>query len=134
MRRYRHAGKRRNMVLGPYPALSLKDARDKSRDVDKLLAAGKDPALVRDEAKLRETLIVRLSADNWLTVHHVDWKVKGGRRKSETQFKQLIASVCAPLLPIADITYGHVQRSPSLPNSEETDKLCGCESAQETLS
>lgn len=40
---YRYAGKQRDMAFGPYPDVSLLEARDKRRDARKLLRDGKDP-------------------------------------------------------------------------------------------
>jgi integrase len=41
---YRHAGHQRQLALGPYPELSLADARDKRTEAKKLLRDGFDPA------------------------------------------------------------------------------------------
>ncbi|HVK80195.1 MAG TPA: Arm DNA-binding domain-containing protein, partial [Verrucomicrobiae bacterium] len=40
---YRHAGKQRDLAFGPYPAVSLLEAREKRHDAKKLLRDGKDP-------------------------------------------------------------------------------------------
>lgn len=39
----RYTGKIGNMTLGPFPALSLKNAREKRRELEALIANGKDP-------------------------------------------------------------------------------------------
>jgi integrase len=41
-------GKRREMGLGPYPAVSLKVARDKANDCRRIIAEGRDPITDRD--------------------------------------------------------------------------------------
>jgi len=43
--RYRFGGKANMMSLGPYPAVSLKDAREKRDEIKKQLAAGINPSL-----------------------------------------------------------------------------------------
>ncbi len=44
-------GKRRRMVLGAYPALSLKDARNKARKLQTSVVDGKDPSEELQAAK-----------------------------------------------------------------------------------
>lgn len=41
---YRHGGRLRRMTLGPYPAVSLADARELAKAAFHLVAAGRDPA------------------------------------------------------------------------------------------
>ncbi len=41
---YRYAGTQKQLALGPYPAVSLAEAREKRNDAQKLLRDGKDPA------------------------------------------------------------------------------------------
>jgi integrase len=50
--RYRFAGRENMLALGPYPAVSLADARAKRDDARKLLAAGTDPSAHRKESKV----------------------------------------------------------------------------------
>jgi hypothetical protein len=51
--RYRFAGKRKNMSFGIFPAVTLKMAREKRHDAEKLLDQRQDPVVVR-EAKREE--------------------------------------------------------------------------------
>lgn len=46
---YRYAGKQKMLALGPYPAVSLADAREQRNDAQKLLRAGSDPAAERKQ-------------------------------------------------------------------------------------
>lgn len=43
--KYRFAGKERRLIFGGYPALSLKEARDRKADARKLLGEGRDPGI-----------------------------------------------------------------------------------------
>lgn len=45
--RYRHDGKERQLVFGPYPDLSLADAREERDRARKLLREGRDPSIER---------------------------------------------------------------------------------------
>jgi len=68
--RYRFGGKRKNMSFGVFPAVSLKMARDKRHDAEKLLDQQQDPAVVREaqrqeEQKTEHTF--RTVGRQWLT-------------------------------------------------------------------
>lgn len=52
---YRHAGRVRRLTLGPYPALSLADARTMAKDKLHLVACGRDPAAEKQAARRAET-------------------------------------------------------------------------------
>lgn len=49
---YRFAGKQKTLALGPYPAVSLREARDKREEAKRLLRDGIDPSAQRREARL----------------------------------------------------------------------------------
>ncbi len=49
--RYRHDGKQKSLSLGAYPAIGLKEARDRRADAAKLLAVGVDPSAARTAEK-----------------------------------------------------------------------------------
>lgn len=54
--RYRYAGKANMMSLGPFPVVSLKDARAGRDDIKKQLAAGIDPSLRKKLARISASL------------------------------------------------------------------------------
>ena len=58
--RYRFAGKPRELALGPYPEVSLKEARQRRDEARARLRDGVDPGVERKRAKL----IAELSAAN----------------------------------------------------------------------
>jgi hypothetical protein len=68
--RYRFGGKRKNMSFGVFPAVTLKMAREKRHDAEKLLDQRQDPAVVREakrqeEQKTKHTF--RAVGQEWLT-------------------------------------------------------------------
>ncbi|MCC6716802.1 MAG: DUF4102 domain-containing protein [Acetobacteraceae bacterium] len=69
--RYRHAGRQREKVLGRYPELTLKDAREQARKDRALLQQGSDPAaLKREEALLaQQARDVEHLGEIWLQRH-----------------------------------------------------------------
>jgi hypothetical protein len=60
--KYRFAGKKRRLVLGAYPAMGLREARDGKADARKLLCEGRDP---RIEAVKVRTLRAVASANTF---------------------------------------------------------------------
>src|SRR5437588_7672399 len=68
--RYRFGGKRKNLSFGVFPAVTLKMAREKRHDAEKLLDQRQDPAVVREakrqeEQKTKHTF--RVVGQEWLT-------------------------------------------------------------------
>ncbi|QNA87042.1 tyrosine-type recombinase/integrase [Sphingomonas sp. So64.6b] len=50
--RYRYAGRPKTLHIGPWPAKSLADAREKCREARKAIAAGLDPVLEKKRARI----------------------------------------------------------------------------------
>ncbi|MEM9739130.1 MAG: integrase arm-type DNA-binding domain-containing protein [Pseudomonadota bacterium] len=103
--RYRRAGRRRDMGLGPWPTVSLKDARIMAQEASALLMTGADPILKRN-AKLTDE-----AAKRWTFGAYADDYVASleGSYKSEKHFKQWKRSVeelAASLrsIPLAEVT------------------------------
>ena len=68
--RYRFGGMRKNISFGVFPAVTLKMAREKRHDAEKLLDQRQDPAVVREakhqeEQKTKHTF--RVVGQEWLT-------------------------------------------------------------------
>ncbi len=49
---YRHGGKQKTLALGPYPSVSLREARDRREEAKRLLRDGIDPSAQRREERL----------------------------------------------------------------------------------
>jgi len=67
---YRHAGKRRTLALGIYPAVTLAQARERRDQARKLLAEGVDPGQAKKEAK---AAAVALTDNNFEAVARAWW-------------------------------------------------------------
>lgn len=65
--RYRHAGRRRRMKIGTFPALSLGKARERARKELAQAELGKDPAAVKAEGRTAPTF--RKLAEKYLELH-----------------------------------------------------------------
>jgi len=59
--RYRFGGIARTLHIGPWPTVSLADAREKCREARKLIVAGQDPVLEKKRAKVTAKFAVATS-------------------------------------------------------------------------
>jgi integrase len=77
-------GRRREMGLGPYPAVSLADARGKADDCRRIVAAGGDPIGVRDQEQPKTfgecaDAFIASMAGGWRNDKHVaQWRMTLG--------------------------------------------------------
>jgi len=76
--KYHYGDKEKLLSFGLYPAVSLRDARDKRDAARRLLEEGKDPAIAKAEARrpavVLDTQSVRFFAEGWLTVRASQWE------------------------------------------------------------
>jgi hypothetical protein len=74
---YRFLGKHKLLVIGPYPAISLKEARERREAAKKLLVDNIDPSTAKQEAKAAAAMAVKNSfesiAREWLERYSGDW-------------------------------------------------------------
>lgn len=77
--RYRYGinGKREKLTIGPYPTISLEEARDKRREAERLVLEGKSPAAEKKQrianaidAEERDFKTVKLLTNKWIDVCH----------------------------------------------------------------
>lgn len=75
--RYRFGGKEKLLALGKYPAVSLKDARDRCNEARKLLAGGTDPSHQRSVNRHAKTIAAadtfETIAREWFEKHSPGW-------------------------------------------------------------
>jgi len=82
--KYRFAGKERRLVLGRYPDIGLKEARDRKADARRLLSDGRDPGIEAAKAKVERAVAAAntfealaggwydLQKDRWTPIHAKD--------------------------------------------------------------
>lgn len=74
---YRFLGKQKLLVIGPYPAISLKEARERREAAKKLLVDNIDPSTAKQEAKAVAASAAKNSfqtiALEWLEKYSVNW-------------------------------------------------------------
>ena len=109
---YRFAGKQKDLPFGPYPEVSLLEAREKRYEARKVLRDGRDPGAVKrieeeTAARLKETTFEAFAA------LYLDRQARAGRSAPTLKkAKWIVEDLAAELRPmqIADITPRDVLR------------------------
>ena len=74
---YRFMGKQKLLVIGPYPTISLKEARERREEAKKLLLDNIDPSSAKQEAKViaanAAKNLFQIIAMEWLDKYSVKW-------------------------------------------------------------
>lgn len=114
--RYKLDGKSREMGLGPYPAVSLAEARQGTAEQRKILVAGADPLAARDTARENKREAERRAqarripfetlAGDYQRAHGAGWSEKW--RKGWLRKLELYAFPVIGQMPAADIQTEHV--------------------------
>ena len=95
--KYRFAGKEKQIAFGPYPEVSLREARDRRDEARQILRAGRDPGAERKAAAQKLTTPIaaertfRVIAERWHAIHSPRWK--------ERHAHDVIASLEARVFP-----------------------------------
>ncbi|MEW5698336.1 tyrosine-type recombinase/integrase [Pseudomonas synxantha] len=115
--RFQLAGKRREMGLGTYPAVGLKEARQNSSDKRRLLRDGIDPLQARDDERtaqqaaehhrIRKSVTFQDVSNDYIEAHRAGWK----NVKHAQQWTNTLATYAAPIigeLATSQITTEHL--------------------------
>ncbi|MEB0059256.1 integrase arm-type DNA-binding domain-containing protein [Variovorax sp. LG9.2] len=111
--RYPVAGKRREMGLGGYPAVTLADARQRAREERQKLDSGVDPILARREAKsaMRAKSATEKTfqqvAEAYIEAHGEGWRNAKHRQQWTNTLKTFAYPVLGSLL-VRDVSREHV--------------------------
>ncbi|MFL1552921.1 tyrosine-type recombinase/integrase [Pseudomonas sp. D47] len=110
--RFQLSGKRREMGLGTYPAIGLKEARQNSSDKRRLLRDGIDPLQARDEVRAAQVAAEQQRKNKSITfqdvsvdyieAHRAGWK----NVKHAQQWTNTLATYAAPV--IGDLTTSQI--------------------------
>lgn len=99
--RYKHEGTPKAITLGPWPTLSLSDARKRASDQRKLLVDKKDPLKVRDDQKA-DSITFDKCAELYIEGKRGEWK----NAKHATQWENTLRKYASPVfrnLPVKAI-------------------------------
>ena len=108
--KYRHGGKEKRLAFGVYPAVSLKDARDRAADAFKQIQAGDDPGELRKAAKVKATQ----ETVNTLEAVAADWMKHQAARWEPVTLSRIRASLATDIFtvlgsrPLASIKPGEI--------------------------
>ncbi|MDR0816051.1 MAG: integrase arm-type DNA-binding domain-containing protein [Desulfovibrio sp.] len=119
---YRFAGKRKTLSFGAYPAVSLKDARQKREEAKEQLADGIDPSAQKKEAKAAAIAEAREAAATFETVAR-EWYAKKMPSYTEGHRKKTLSRLEKQLFPI-------IGNKP-FPSLEPSDILVAVRKAEE---
>jgi integrase len=102
---YRFAGRQKVLAIGVYPAIGLRDARDRREEAKQLLASGQDPSLAKKQAKAAK---VAASANTFDAIAAELLAKKRREAKADRTLAKLewLLSLASPAIgarPIADI-------------------------------
>jgi integrase len=113
--RYSMAGRRREMGLGPYPAVSLAAARKSAAESRSLVKARQDPIAARDAERARQRLeeargiTFDKAVELFLAGNEVGWKNQKHRLEWRTSLR-VYASPLIGTLPVGSIDTSHVTK------------------------
>lgn len=101
--KYRIAGKEKRLALGVYPAVTLREARDKAQDARRTLQEGLDPSLKRRQAKAEQRLAAATTFGAVSRAWFEEWKV--GRAAKSVEKTEWLLSLARVLdaRPISEI-------------------------------
>jgi hypothetical protein len=83
--KYHFQGREKLISLGAYPAVSLKDARDKAAKARKTLGSGKDPSVERQQSKLQHKNTFETIAREWHEKQVPGWSARYAGRVVQCQ-------------------------------------------------
>ena len=106
--RYQRLGEAHNMGLGPYPLISLAEARAKARNAKRMLLDGIDPLHAKRKTRTDELLQIARTktfkecAEQYIATHDSDWSSAKSRAAWISTFKNYVYPKIGAL-PVADI-------------------------------
>jgi integrase len=106
--RYERLGKAHNMGLGPYPLISVADARAKARNAKRMLLDGIDPLQAKRKARtdallqIARTKTFKECAEQYIATHDSNWSSVKSRAAWVSTFKNYVYPKIG-VLPVADI-------------------------------
>ena len=101
--KYHFQGREKLISLGSYPAVSLKDAREKASEARKALGSGKDPSAQRQQSKLHHKNTFEILAREWYEKQAPAWSkthaVTVMRRMETDLFPHIGAKPVSAIMP-----------------------------------
>jgi integrase len=92
--RYRVGDRQHDLGLGPFPAITLADARERALQQQRLRLNGQDPLQARRAATVEKAMSFEDCAERYIDGHAAGWR----NGKSETQWRQSLKDYVFPTL------------------------------------
>ena len=111
--RFRDGARRHDAGLGPYPRVTLKEAREKAEIYRKERLAGRNPLENKRAEKVKRRqeaasmVLFRQAASQYIAAHEPKWK----NEKHRWQWRQTLETFAFPIigdLPVAAVDTGHI--------------------------
>jgi len=108
--RYRHAGIEKMLGIGPYPAVSIADARLKRDEARKLLETGVDPIVQRKHERIAAETSARTTFGLVAAEYLSNMQANGAAASTLSKNKWLLEDLASPLAnrPIAEVTAAEI--------------------------
>ncbi len=108
--KYRHRGVERALSFGPYPSVSLAEARTKRDDAKKLMSEGVDPSVRRKLDRIAAETAARNTFGLIVAEFIANLEANGAAEATIAKNKWLLEDLAAPLSnrPIAEITAAEI--------------------------
>lgn len=97
--RYRFAGKENMLTLGPYPDVSLAEAREKRNEARKLLANGQDPSALRRSQKAADATAAANTFGAITSDYLAKLEKEGAAESTLSKNRWLLEDLASPLTP-----------------------------------
>lgn len=104
--KYRYAEKEKTLAFGPYPLITIAEAREKRDQAKKLLLNGVDPSAKRQEEKIAAATSARTTFGLIVEEYIERMKERNGADATITKIKWLLEDLASPMSkrPIKEIT------------------------------
>jgi hypothetical protein len=108
---FRLRARKRTMGLGPYPEVSLKEARELRDEARKLVRNGIDPIIARNEKRQTEasSLTVMQAAERYIEAMKGGWKSQRYPHQIRARLVKYVAPVIGHL-PVSDIELSEIKQ------------------------
>src|SRR5215471_7643503 len=105
---YRVAGRERRYTIGTYPAWSASAARERARDLRKLIERGEDPTLNKRE--IREAPTIQDLVDRYIDEHLPTKSTAEGRKKDERRMLAEIGKRLGKHTKVVEVHAGDIKK------------------------
>lgn len=131
--KYRISGKEKKLAIGPYPAITLIDARKRRDAARELMLAGKDPSREKQRAKARAAVETG-NTFRLIAGEYCDHRKNDGQKPWAPRTQQKADFLLAQLLPdLGDLPIGEIEPADILAAVRKAERKGNHETAKRAL-